>query len=231
VTGKPRIREDLTAAAIALFLEQGYDETTVDAIAEAAGVARRTFFRYFRTKEDAVFPDHDDCLQRVEELLNAAAPQTPPLAAVGQAAQVVLAMYTHDPATAVKRYELTRSVAPLREREITATSRYQRVFTDHLHKRSRGDEDSRLRDEVVAAAVVAAHNHVLRHWLRAGGKGDPRTRLDVALGAVTAALGGWLEGRSPTPAGAADDVVVVAVRRGTPMWRVVQEIEATTLHP
>ncbi|GFJ86453.1 TetR family transcriptional regulator [Phytohabitans rumicis] len=78
MTGKPRVREDLTAAAIALFLKRGYDETTVDEIAEAAGVARRTFFRYFRTKEDAVFPDHDDCLARVEAVLNVAAPARRP---------------------------------------------------------------------------------------------------------------------------------------------------------
>ncbi|GFJ86452.1 hypothetical protein [Phytohabitans rumicis] len=139
-------------------------------------------------------------------------------------------MFTDDPATAVKRYELTRGVAPLREREITATSRYQRVFTDHLHKRSRGGEQARLRDEVVAAAVVAAHNHVLRQWLREGGKDDAHARLDVALGAVTDVLSGWLDGRATGPDDPdGGDVVVVAVRRGAPMWRVVQQIEAATL--
>jgi AcrR family transcriptional regulator len=231
VTGKPRVREDLTAAAISLFLARGYEETTVDEIAETAGVARRTFFRYFRTKEDAVFPDHDDCLKRVETLLNAVDSATPVLAAVREAAHLVLAMYADDRATAIKRYELTRRVDPLREREITATSRYQRVFTEYLHRRSErrsgAADEARLREEVAAAAVVAAHNHVLRQWLRAGGVDDAHARLDAALSAVEAGLGGWLAGETAGQADAAgDDVVVVAVRRGTPMWRVIQEIEA-----
>jgi hypothetical protein len=89
-----------------------------------------------RTKEDAVFPDHDDCLKRVETLLIAADPAAPVLAAVREAAHLVLSMYADDRATAIKRYELTRRVDPLREREITATSRYQRVFTEYLRRRS-----------------------------------------------------------------------------------------------
>src|SRR5205807_8371742 len=71
------VRRELTAAAIRLFQKNGYDQTTVDEIAEAAGVARRTFFRYFRSKEDAVFPDHDDCLRRVREHLAGADPSRP----------------------------------------------------------------------------------------------------------------------------------------------------------
>jgi AcrR family transcriptional regulator len=228
VTGKTRVRVDLSAAAISLFLTKGYDETTVDEIAEAAGVARRTFFRYFRTKDDAVFPDHEDCLKRVEALLAAADPRDGVLAAVRAAAHLVLAMYADDPATAVQRYELTRRVDPLREREITATSRYQRLFTEHLHRRSGGGHAG-LHHEVAAATVVAAHNHVLRQWLRAGGSDDPHARLDAALDAVEAVVGPWLAGEVAGPAERdSDEVVVVAVRRGAPMWRVVQEIEAAT---
>ena len=234
MTGRPRVREDLTAAAISLFLAQGYDETTVDEIAEAAGVARRTFFRYFRTKDDAVFPDHDDCLKRVQDLLAAADPRSPALAALREAAHLVLAMYADDPATAVRRYELTRRVEPLREREITATNRYQRVFTEFLHRRAAAPGpgtggQAGLRDEVAAATVVAAHNHVLRQWLRAGGSDDAHARLDAALDAIEAMLDQWLDGEHPDrgdPVG--EDVVVVAVRRGVPMWRVVREIEAAT---
>ncbi len=51
---------------------KGYEATTVDEIAARAGVARRTFFRHFRSKEEAIFPDHDDTLIRAEAVLNAA---------------------------------------------------------------------------------------------------------------------------------------------------------------
>ena len=225
MAGRSRVRQDLTSAAVRLFLAKGYEETTVDEIAEAAGVVRRTFFRYFRTKEDVVFPDHDECLRRVERLLAEADPTEPPLVVLGAAAQLVLAMYADDPPAAVRRYQLTRQVTVLREREITATSRYQRVFTAYLHRRSGGRAQARLADEVSAAAVVAAHNHVLREWLRGGGKGDVRVALAEALGSVAAALNPWVAGGHTEPD---DQVVVVMMPRGTPLWRVVQEVEAAT---
>jgi AcrR family transcriptional regulator len=231
MAGQRRVRDDLTVAAIELFATRGYDDTTVDEIAARAGVARRTFFRHFRAKEDAVFPDHDAYLTRIEAFLDAASTADAALDVIVRAAHLVLAMYADDPPTAVRRYELTRRVEPLREREITASSRYQRLFAQYLHRRSGGAEEARLRDEVAAAAVVATHNQVLRQWLRAGGTGDPHPRLDEAFRSVTAAIGPWLAGGraaglSGTAGAGADEVVVVVMPRGTPMWRVVQQVEA-----
>ncbi|MGC5413284.1 TetR family transcriptional regulator, partial [Streptomyces sp. DT225] len=54
---KPPMRDVLAEAAFALFLERGFERTTVDDIVARAGVGRRSFFRYFPSKEDAVFPD------------------------------------------------------------------------------------------------------------------------------------------------------------------------------
>lgn len=221
------VRAQLTAAAITLFSTNGYERTTVDEIAEAAGVARRTFFRYFRSKEDAVFPDHDDCLRRAREHLSAADPARPPFPVMGGAAHLVLAMYAADPTLAVARYRVTREVEVLREREITTTSRYQRVFVEYLHRRlgERGHE--RLLQEVAAATVVATHNFVLRQWLRDGGTGDPHRRLDTALRTVGESFPRWLTTQSDAAA-ASDpgEVLVLRVRPDTPMWRIAEEIEA-----
>lgn len=48
------VRRELTGIALELFLRQGYAQTTVDAIGEAAGISRRTFFRYYSSKEEVV---------------------------------------------------------------------------------------------------------------------------------------------------------------------------------
>jgi AcrR family transcriptional regulator len=69
------VRSALALAAMNLFVEQGFEKTTVDEIAEAAGVGRRTFFRYFRSKEDVVFPGHGERLAEVVDRLEAADPE------------------------------------------------------------------------------------------------------------------------------------------------------------
>lgn len=164
-----------------MFADRGYEATTVDQIAAAAGVARRTFFRYFPTKEDAVFPDHDATVARIAAMLEADC-GAEPMAAVCRGIHEVLRMYTADPAVALARYRLLREVPVLREREHAVVSRYQRLFTKHLLKYSASDTATDpLLAEVAAAAVVAAHNHVLRRWLRAGGSGDASAQLEEAL--------------------------------------------------
>ncbi|HEV6951862.1 MAG TPA: TetR family transcriptional regulator, partial [Promicromonospora sp.] len=51
------LREEITETARTLFVEKGFDATTVDEIAQAVGISRRSFFRYFGTKEDVVLGD------------------------------------------------------------------------------------------------------------------------------------------------------------------------------
>lgn len=186
-TGRVQTRRDLSAAALALFADRGYEATTVDQIAVAAGVARRTFFRYFPTKEDAVFPDHDSTVTRVQSVLDAASPTGDPIDVVCEGVREVLRMYATDPTVAVARYRLLREVPALREREIAVVSRYQRLFTKFLLSNWAAESslpDAALYAEVSAAAVVAAHNHVLRQWLRADARGDVFDQLDRALDSV-----------------------------------------------
>lgn len=71
---KLRTRATLTAAALRLFEQQGYEQTTVAEIAEAADVSTRTFFSYFDGKEDVVFRDQDRRLEEAAELVRAAVP-------------------------------------------------------------------------------------------------------------------------------------------------------------
>lgn len=67
---KERTRRALGDAAVDLFLERGFDATTIEDIVAAAGVSRRTFFRYFPTKEAAFFASHDDRFAQFEEVVS-----------------------------------------------------------------------------------------------------------------------------------------------------------------
>jgi hypothetical protein len=72
----------------------------------------------------------------------------------------------------------------LRDREIASVARYQRLFREFIAGWMAGTaEPDPLRAELMAAAVVAAHNHVLRRWLR-GESPDPVAEVDQALGQV-----------------------------------------------
>jgi TetR/AcrR family transcriptional regulator, regulator of mycofactocin system len=70
-------RVDVARAALELFRRQGYDETTVDEIAAAVGVSRRTFFRYYESKRDTVWGEFDAELIRLADQLSAAPADEP----------------------------------------------------------------------------------------------------------------------------------------------------------
>ncbi len=218
------MREVLAEAAFQLFLERGFERTTVDDIVSRAGVGRRSFFRYFPSKEDAVFPDHERCLADMTAFL-AAVGDADPVDAVCDAARLVLRMYAANPEFSVQRYRLTREVPGLRTYELSVVRRYEQTLAGYLRGRYGEAEDGALRAEVIAASVVAAHNNGLRTWLRSGGEGDAETAVDHALGLVRRVWGGAAApGASTAPPD--DDVVVMVAARSTPMWRVVQQIES-----
>ncbi|MEW2135127.1 TetR family transcriptional regulator [Streptomyces sp. NPDC005409] len=234
-----KMRRELAAAAMELFATKGYEATTVDEIAATAGVARRTFFRHFRSKEEAIFPDHDDTLTRAEAVLDVAPAHEHPLDTVCRGIKEVMKMYAASPAVSVERYRLTREVPALREREIASVARYERLFTRyllaHFDETDHHDgNDDPLLAEVAASAVVTAHNHVLRRWLRAGGQGDVEAQLDHAFSIVRNTFGtGIGAGRTLTTAAPAapaavrtqGEVLVAVARTDAPLDEVMRTIE------
>ncbi|ANY07563.1 TetR family transcriptional regulator [Pseudonocardia sp. HH130630-07] len=168
--GRAEVRRRLVAAAARLFTERGYDDTTVDDIAAAAEVGRRTFFRYFHGKEDALSPDHERGLARISEVFDDAHPGEPLPSLVLRAAETVFDLYTDDPDVARLRFALVGSVPALRDREAASVHHYRRLFTRELTARLTGRTDGELVAAVTAAALVAAHNQALRRWLADGAR-------------------------------------------------------------
>jgi AcrR family transcriptional regulator len=182
-SGGSETRSRIIAAAFELFGAHGYDATTIDAVAERAGIARRTFFRYFRSKEDVIFPDHRHLLDTVQRHLQAMR-GAPAIEAICGSVRLVFHSYLSEPDASVRRYHLTREVASLRNREIATARSYERALSGYLRDRFRtsfDDVDAALRASVLAGAVIAAHNAVLREWLRAEAGYDPLPALERAL--------------------------------------------------
>jgi AcrR family transcriptional regulator len=210
---RPPIRERLTAAALELFDDRGYEQTTVEDIAARAGVGRTTFFRAFGSKEDAVFPHHEQVLAAVHARLAAATPETAAVAVV-EAARLVLRHYLAEGAVARRRYRLTSSVPALRAREIASMQQYQRLFRGYLAGwlGDAADPAVGLRAELGANLVVTAHNFVLRRWLR-GLTGDAEAEFDAAMAEATGMLGLGAGPAAGASAGGAPAIVVFRTDR------------------
>ncbi|MDN3495834.1 TetR family transcriptional regulator [Planococcus sp. APC 4015] len=194
-------RTAVVAAAIDLFARQGFDQTSVEQIAQAAGVSRSTFFRQFGGKDDVVFADHELLLEQLREYL--AHPHPDPWGAVCEASVRVYSHFAADPELARRRYAIVRGVAALRDREIVTVFRYERLFDEYLRSALPGLDP--LDAVGFAALVTAVHNHVLRQLLR-GPKKVPVTVLRRALDDALRRFG-----VHPDPVDPADDDVVVAV--------------------
>src|SRR6516162_11560035 len=200
---KPSARDRLAQAAFDLFDERGYEQTTVDDITERARLGRATFFRHYRSKEDVIFPDHDQMIEQVRDRLETSSPNTAP-AAVADGVRLVLLRYLGEGDLARRRYALTSTVPALRDREIAAVARYQRLFREFIAEQmGEPGEPASLRAELMAATAVAAHNHVLRRWLR-GESPDPLREFDDAMRQVA--------GLFAAPPSAADGTTIVAFR-------------------
>lgn len=210
-------RNAVVAAALDLFARQGFEATSVEQIAAAAGVSRSTFFRQFGGKDDVVFADHELLLDQLRTYL--AKPHADPWAAVCDASLRVFAHFTAEPDLARRRYAVVREVPALRDREIVTVFRYEQLFDEYLRASLPGLDPI---DAVgFAALVTAVHNHVLRKLLR-GPKRVPASVLRAALDDVRRRFGVYPEGEDARD----DDVVVAVFPRRMPAAEIARRVRA-----
>jgi len=210
-------RNAVVAAALDLFARQGFESTSVDQIAQAAGISRSTFFRQFGGKDDVVFADHEVLLDQLREFL--AGEHGNPWEAVCEASMQVYRHFAADPELARRRYAVVRGVPALRDREIVTVFRYERLFDEYLRSALPGLDP--LDAVGFAALVTAVHNHVLRQLLR-GAKKVPasvlRRALDDALVRFGVDSGAHEE--------AEDDLVVAVFPRRMPPAELARRLQS-----
>ncbi|MDG4762916.1 helix-turn-helix domain containing protein [Solwaraspora sp. WMMD406] len=152
---KERTRAALIDAAAELFSRKGYDETTVAEIAAAADVSTRTFFSYFRTKEEVLFVDNAERLRIAQEEIRRRLPDDRPVDVLVRTAQRILA-------TGTFTSELFTRLAPLRTRLILGNPGLQgyalRMLLGGQTELARGLHEAfpDELDEITAAAMVGA---------------------------------------------------------------------------
>lgn len=150
-----RAREDIGRAARRLFLEEGYAQTSVERVAAAAGVSLRTVFRHFRQKEDLVFFEHDQDVQRLRDMLAAADPATDSLTCLLDAVRALYVRSPPDP-DAPALMALMDGEPDLRRRAAELASDHERTIAEFLAARSGPTARDRRRALLLAGAAMGA---------------------------------------------------------------------------
>ncbi|PZQ76362.1 MAG: TetR family transcriptional regulator [Variovorax paradoxus] len=167
-------RQRIAELALRLFLDHGYDGTTLDAIASAAGISRRTFFSYFKSKDDIIlFGMEADSAELIAELLKTS-PDVPPLDAVRDVMVKRIARYTTEEMTAIDNLMLS-SESLLARKQAFYAKQEQALFLALREVWRQPERQTALR--MVAMASVGAMRLALQAWREQSGKRKPAAQF------------------------------------------------------
>jgi mycofactocin system transcriptional regulator len=172
----------LEQIGIRLFLERGFDETSIDDIAAEAGIGRRTFFRYFRTKADLVWGDFDAELDRMRACFAAMDDHLPMMQAVRQAVVEFNVLPSDQEDQHRRRLTLILGVPTLIAHSTLRFAQWREVVAGFAAGRLGVEPDDMLA-AVVGHCALGASVGAYEAWLR-----DPSLDLGVALDAAFAQL-------------------------------------------
>ena len=163
---EPNASGRLQRAALELYSERGYDQTTVAEIAKRAGLTERTFFRYFADKREVFFYGSQILQDRLVQGIDDAPDGLPPLAVVGAALEVAAAPFEEAGDFPRRRQAIIAANPELQERELIKLAALAAALADALRRRDVPDPAASL----AAEAGIAVFKIAFLRW--AGQPGD-----------------------------------------------------------
>ncbi len=194
---KAQTREALATAAFDLFAERGWEATTVEEIAAAADVSPRTFFRYFPTKEDVLFPDRDQHVAALRLAMEPAWPDEPLHAALSRALVSVASELNRHPGRQAVRIRLVQEVPALTARSLEIQASWEEEVARAVAARLGTDPETDIRPRMVAGAAFGALRAAMHAWAAAGGSSDPAHAVEEALRLVEGGMRDILHSSHP----------------------------------
>jgi TetR/AcrR family transcriptional regulator, regulator of mycofactocin system len=178
--------DHISNVAIDLFAAQGFDEVSVDDVAEAAGIARRTLFRYYPSKNALPWGDFDVHLDHMRDLLDDVEPDVP----IGQALRTaLLAFNSFDEAETARHRQRMRVIlqtAALQAYSMTMYAGWRAVVAAFVARRL-GAKSEDLVPQTVAWTMLGVALSAYEHWLA-----DKSVPLEDALGDAFDTVSGGL---------------------------------------
>jgi mycofactocin system transcriptional regulator len=192
-------RRELERVAIALFAEGGFDRTTVDDIARAAGIGRRTFFRYFESKNDVIWGEFDEQLARMRAAF-AALPDGITLMEGIRRVVVEVNRYGRDDLTDLhRRMSLIAATPALRAHSTLRYDAWRGAVADYVARRL-GQASTDLLPATVAGATLGVATAAYAHWLGGGaGAIDLPVLMASALDRLSSGFGSLGASSGETP--------------------------------
>ena len=161
---KARTREQIIAAAVELFAQNGYESTTVDEIAAAADVSRRTFFRYFASKELVVFPHENNYFSCFDRILRDVRDGEPAFARVRRACMTLAHSFMQSRDEHLRQQRIIRASPTLVDRGDQFDLKWEKAIAEALVAGTEADQGGRLVARLAAAAIMGLIVATIREW-------------------------------------------------------------------
>lgn len=162
---EPGSKGRLQEAALELFAERGFEQTTAAQIAAQAGVTERTFFRHFADKREVFFAGFPLLQERLESAVEQAPRECGALDAVGHGMLALAGLIGEGrPDLAAKRQAVVAATPELRERELAKFADFAAVTAELLRRRGVGDPQAELAAQMGMTALRVAAGQ----WTDAG---------------------------------------------------------------
>ncbi|ROO61908.1 TetR family transcriptional regulator [Micromonospora sp. Llam0] len=181
------VRADIASAAMRLFLEQGFEATTMDQIARQVGISRRSLFHYFGTKEDIVLGDHAEQGEIVRAALAARPDDEDAWTAIRAALKTLLDTMPYSLQEFLRINRMLKQSSALRARHIEKQQQWIDVLTPGVMARTAPtapEPISQLRAGAVVAAAISCMEVATAAWVRSDGRLDLEALYDEAVAAV-----------------------------------------------
>jgi AcrR family transcriptional regulator len=182
------VRDELAEAAVKLLAVQGFEETTVDQIVAAVGISRRTFSRYFESKEDVLVHMFTGAGAQLCAELRARPAGEPPAVALRRALAPFIQFTVGDPCKVLPVTRLILDTPALLARFLERQSRWQDDITTILADRAGLDPGTDLRPALAAGVALTAFRAALRRWADGDGTEDMNELVDQAFAVIAPAL-------------------------------------------
>ena len=184
--GRPPVtsRRELEVIALRLFTEHGFDETTIDHIAAAAGVSRRTFFRYFNSKAGVLWAEFDHEVDTIRTALAGMPDDMPMMDAIRNAVVAANHYRAEDVPELRTRMNLIGAVPDLHASAAVHYDAWERAISDFVAMRIRQPAET-LYPLAVGRATLAACRAAYDRWV-VRADADLTVYLDAALRALAA---------------------------------------------